>query len=840
MIRSGLYGVLTHFIRSQSQDNELSMSIDHLTYNFQLKRGADGQNYVIIQLPFSVHNVTIMALSQGEYELKECHFTVYEGRGSEHSLLQPHFTGNYRSVVSAHKSSEWLDKNGETMPEVNQNVTLRGYVGEGDGICINSMTANTLRKNKKKPPVQVSLPNFFENELDKIKFKNHLLAYISPLMIFLCKTQADLTLPLKQEYELLLKEACALNAEYLGEKSATSIKNCQHISKKLVRITTSLANFSDGYGEWSSVQRIHQKQLEYYNVQLPPVIQVDKPELNEQCVFGENSKAQAQTNAVETIKTPSCDAWETLIGELNVLLRIKLNPSAAQRLAGVVGTLNDTLFATPALSIQQQYDFLERILAAKHHLGDYYYKALLNGEFPDMMPELLAYLPNTPSEIIYELIKQDNHEAIQALLQQDLVSIYAVADDGKPFYVHAYEQGSINSITLYAKLGIHPILMVISDVSAILNTTQIDIGQLRDTLIKYDEISVQLQETLSVLDWDVLLDNLVLTLRATKKDLLPSGNQVKHRSKPTASNTIQVLDFFLSALEIVQQVLKVLPREKFALTSSNRPITSLKPFIDLLPKGHVNMAEILSILPLLSEILGEIRNCLLTSGSNQTDNLQQWVTRVLGHDVSNENDKFLNDYVRYCYNDIIGSKTLAKWASEARHNTAIGRIAERVHSKEAYLEPLSEEEKNGPETGFTLLYKYHERGDSLLKTLSTVSRGRKIWDRIEEIISASAGVSYDSPFEYVREFLRILNMSEEQIAVLDNVYSQCVSSPDSLSVDVGKEVGMPTVPERPMPQNHANVARLQGLSLFSTPAPGVSSNKIPDVSVLECSNRKRS
>ena len=154
MLRSGLYGVLNHAMQASGNGSIFFLEIGNYNYRVEQKVDSTGDNYFIIHLPYSEHNKTLN-LSHGEYRLNESHFTVYEAQGNEGGVYRPHFTGNY------------------TDESKHQTLRLRGYVGDGDGVCIGNMRATTSKTSKKKGRTTTDIADFFDDALDKTRFKNH-------------------------------------------------------------------------------------------------------------------------------------------------------------------------------------------------------------------------------------------------------------------------------------------------------------------------------------------------------------------------------------------------------------------------------------------------------------------------------------------------------------------------------------------------------------------------------------------------------------------------------------------------------------------------------------------
>ena len=799
MIRSGLYGVMTHIMQSHSEDNVFSISIGNQTYKFELKLDADGKKYLIVQLPFSANNATL-ALSQGNYTLNDCHFTVYSEQGREDSLLRPHFTGNYKNIVT------------------DQNLILRGYVGEGDGICINSMRASTSRKTKNKPRIPLDVPQFFAQELDKKLFKNHLLAYISPLMIFLRATQADLTLTLEQKYQDLLKIARGLNAKHLKYQSTDTIEECQRVSAKLVETSTLLANFSDDQRRWSSTQPIHQQQLEYYGKQLAGLKQLAKQELTVESALDDGCKAEEMTQPVATSKLPADDTWKPQVSELRGLLNKRFTHQSAQKLANLIDALNDLLFTTDTLSIEEQYESLYLALAAKKYLADNCYQALLNGDDSLVIADLSKYLPNTPQHIISALIEQDNDVAIKSLLKQDLVSIYALAHDGRPFYTHAYEQDRIKSVTLYAKFGIHPILMVINDIRSIFYATEINIEQMRRTLTKYDEINMHLQKEIGMSGWIVLMDNLVCTLRATRHDLLYYDNKGKRRSKRAESNATGLIDVALSFMEILQRVFKVLSEEDLALISSNEQIMSLKPLIDLLPRNQANvrfnLVKILEIVRPFVDLLEKIKTRFRALDINQIENLRQlMIASVIQETQKTDGDEFLKGYIQGVYLSFINSEELTGRTPKMRHAQAISKTAELI---ESFTSTMTLFDGFGTDGKLAMVTDIIACGKMFNDGLLSQYEGRELRDFIKTVLTVS-----ESPHQKLLNYFNAnFHISQRDIDNLMHTCRQAASSPGSLFIEV--------VPEAVNSTATTVVSSLQRLSLFANSQTASDASTIDD------------
>lgn len=562
MFKSGLFGVLTHVLQSEGEKSKYSITIDGSAYAIELKVNKEMKHYFVIHLPYDISQ-SALVLNDTQYTLSDCHFTVYDEQGGQHGLLRPHFTGNYKNTATS------------------TNITLRAYLGDGDEILINTLRASTTHKNKKKERVSRDVPNFFEKESDKQRFKNLIISHISSLMLYLRSKQAELTQTFEKDYQEHLKTLCHLNTEYLTTRSSSSLTQCIAHSEILVNITKSLLNFSEHSHKWGAIVKIHQQQCAYYTSEQDHPAEHTLKKLT----LEEPTETDTPPISQEIITSHITPVYQTQISVIKELLVTPLCMAKAQQLASLITELDLILCGDQTLAVDQQYDLLEQLLAAKEALTIFCYKAALDEDSPIIETFAEHLLPLQP-QLLTELISHDCHQTIEVLIKHNLTSIYSPTTDGRPCYAYAYEMGHINCLTLYAKLGIHPLIMMSDDFRQLFSSQGIDACQLRQALTNYDRVNTHLQQTLNPAEFSMLLDSILLHLRSTHHQL--SHSKGRHRRKRQETAETQALSFLITTLEITQYVLGLLSDDHIHALTAMSHFSSLQPLIDLLPlMGHV-------------------------------------------------------------------------------------------------------------------------------------------------------------------------------------------------------------------------------------------------------------
>lgn len=659
MFQSGLYGVFNNFTQNNGEAEQFSIVIGDVNYRVEHKLDESSQSYFIIHLPFDVNNADL-ALSHADYTLNESHFTVYAEQGGEFGILRPHYTGNFKNVSSG------------------DNVVLRGYVGEGDGVAINTMRASTSHKNKKKQRVTKDVEGFFVNALDKKTFKDHIVASITNLMTFLRATQLKLVQPLVESYQSTLTATHDLSVTYATSQSADMLERCISLTTDLVATTSRLALIAEDPSKWQAICQLHSQQLEYYvalearlAVEKEAELLVSREVAEEKQVTVETVSVAATVEAKPTIYVES----QPQINALKELLADNLSIAKARELVTLVNDLNKKLFSGNVLAIDEQYDLLGLILESKKHLADYCYTELMTTDNADNLAEFAAMLPSTPSHVISSLISKDNQRALQALFEHGLISIYSLADDGKPHYVHAFELNSLNCITMYAKFGIHPVLMVANEVASVFSGTELNAGTLRRALVKYDRVNMHLQREVGISDWAVLLDNLLRSLRATRHDLVYVGGKGKRRAKRVETELTQSLSFIISSLEILQSVMKLFNEQDLARIGGVAQISSLQPLIDTLPaRGMIslNTSRLMQIINPITNLLEKAKTALRGRDAGTRDNLRELFLQAIFTPQPPADKAFMTNMYKGMYEAICNSGRLSARAPKARHNEAVG------------------------------------------------------------------------------------------------------------------------------------------------------------------------
>jgi len=588
MFHSDLYSVIDDLMkRNHESSTECLIELDGRRYRVEAKVDADDRPYFMVRLPFDVNNA-VLQRQHKSYALNDIHFTVYRNRGGEHGLLCPHITGSYKDVTSG------------------ENVTLRGYVADGDFVQLNTLRASTSRKNSKKKTVTTELSEFFETRIDRQLFTAHVVPYLSPLMVFLRAHQTELTAPLEQEYTAQLMEIRRLHDGISASADDDLIAKRIVVSTRLVDFTASLSHLSKTKNTCPGRNQWHHQQHDNYLTA--------KKTFSKKCSDVVTEAAEIAPIVVTPAKLqksePMVKSWDAALVETNTLLAtVNLTTTEAERLQVLIEQLDSELMCSDIPTIDEQYVLLSLMLDAKEHLSQYCFHKLRCGDVDRVRPYVM-HLSRIPAHEVEAYVRKDKHEALSFLLENNLLSIYDKSSSGKLLYSLAYEQESLACINLYATHGVHLFVMASDVLIPLFSDERMNASRLRHVLSQFDRVNIHLQQTLGASTWVVLIDNLLRSLRATRHDLLEPAKKSRKRTKNPETDTTQALGFGISMIEIFQYFAKLFSEGDMEVLAQYAKIASLAPLISLLPKQGVitlNFASIVSILTPIKAVLSTIQ-----------------------------------------------------------------------------------------------------------------------------------------------------------------------------------------------------------------------------------------
>jgi hypothetical protein len=666
MFHSDLYSVIDDLMkRNHESSTECLIELNGRRYRVEAKVDADDRPYFMVRLPYDVNNYALQ-LQHKSYTLNDIHFTVYRNRGGEHGIMCPHATGSYKDVTSG------------------ENVTLRGYVADGDFVQLNTLRASTSRKHNKKKTITTDLPEFFETQIDRQLFEAHVVPYLSPLMVFLRAHQTKLTAPLEQAYKTQLAEISRLHDSISASADDALIAKRIVASARLVDITASLSQLSKTHSTWRGLNQWHQQQhgdylttKKYFSKTVAGTSKKHSDAVTEAAEITPVVVTSAKLQQPETMVKP----WDAALTETNILLAtVNLTTTEAKRLQVRIDQLDENLMHSD-IPIDEQYALLSLMLDAKAHLSQYCFHKLHRGDIDSVRPYVM-YLSRIPVHEVEAYLEGDKHEALSFLLENNLLSIYDKSSSGKLLYSLAYEQESLGCINLYATHGVHLVVMASDVLIPLFSDERINASRLRQVLSQFDRVNLHLQQTLGVSTWVVLMDNLLRSLRATRHDLLEPAKKSRKRTKNSETETTQALGFGISLIEIFQYVAKLFSEEEMQVMAQYAKITSLAPWISLLPKQGIitlNFASIVSILTpikaVLSTVLTQLNDLSLADRVVLKDLMMGATTEMFSNSEAEQQaaagNDFMKQFIRNFYDEAYKDVSLVVRGKARRHQQAV-------------------------------------------------------------------------------------------------------------------------------------------------------------------------
>jgi hypothetical protein len=671
MFHSDLYSVIDDLVkRNHDSSTECLIELDGRRYRVEAKVDADDRPYFMIRLPFDVNNAALQ-LQHKSYTLNDIHVTVYRNRGGEYGILCPHITGSYKDVTCG------------------ENITLRGYLADGDFVQLNTLRASTSRKNSKKKTITTDLPNFFETQIARQLFTAHVVPYVSSLMVFLREHQTKLSAPLEQAYTTQLAELTRLHDSIRLSADDALIAKRIEVSASIVDITASLSRLSKTQNTWRGLNLWHQQQHDNY---LMAEKTFSKP------VSGTSEKRSDVVTETEEISPivksvkpqPSesrVKAWDAALAETNTLLAtVNLTATEAGRLQVLIEQLDAEFIHSDIPIVDEQYILLSLMLDAKAHLSQYCFDKLRRGDVDRVRPYVM-HLSRIPAHEVEAYLTADKHEVLSFLLENNLLSIYDKSSCGKLFYSLAYEQESLKCINLYANHGVHLYVMASDVLIPLFSDERMNASRLRHVLSQLDRVNIHLQQTLGVSTWVVLIDNLLRTLRATRHDLLEPAKKSRKHTKNPETDTTQALGFGITMIEILQYLAKLFSEEEIEVMAQYGEIASLAPLINLFPKQGVitlNFASIVSILTPIKAVLSTIKTQLNDLSLADRIVLKDLIMSAtvemsLGSEAEQQaaaENAFMRQFIRCFYDEAYKNVNSAVRSKAGRHQQAVKSIVD--------------------------------------------------------------------------------------------------------------------------------------------------------------------